>query len=432
MISHFRTVLCLVLLLVTSPWAHAALTIEITEGVEGALPIAIVPFGWQGPSAEPLQDVAGIIAADLARSGRFAPVSRADLPALPHDGSEVDFRRWRALGAENLVVGRIKLMGPGSYAVQFQLFDVYKGSQLTGYSIPTGADELRAAAHHVADIIYEQLTGEPGAFNTRIAYVTADSQEGPSRYTLQVADSDGYGPQAILRSPQPIMSPSWSPDGAQLAYVSFENNRSEVYVQNVANGTRERVSAFPGINGAPAWSPDGNRLALTLSRDGNPDIYVLKLNDRTLSRLTDNGAIDTEATWSPDGKSLVFTSDRGGQPQLYRVAATGGRAQRLTFEGEYNAGASFSPDGKRLALVHGQGGRYRVAVLELESGLLRVVSDGSLDEGPSFAPNGSMILYASQYRGKGVLAAVSVDGRVRQRLVLQEGDVREPAWSPLR
>ncbi|GAB4344922.1 MAG: Tol-Pal system beta propeller repeat protein TolB [Gammaproteobacteria bacterium] len=416
---------------VVTPSARAALTIEITQGIEGALPIAVVPFGWDGATAPP-QDVSAIIANDLRRSGRFAPIPEQDLIARPHDGTQVRFADWRILNVENLLVGRVRAMGPDAYVVQFQLFDVFKGAQLAGYSIPANRENLRRTAHHVADIVYETLTGQRGAFNTRIAYVVAlpAGVDDNARYQLRVADSDGYEPKTILRSPEPLMSPAWSPDGEQLAYVSFENGQPEIFLQHVKSGQRRSVSRYPGINGAPAWSPDGTQLALTLSRKGNPDIYVMDIVSGTLRQLTRNFAIDTEPAWSPDGSQIAFTSDRGGRPQIYQVPARGGRPKRLTFEGSYNARPAFSPDGKQLVFVNGQENKFRIAIMELESGLMRILTDGTLDESPSFAPNGSMLLYATRDRGRGLLAAVSADGRVHQRLVPEAGDVREPAWSP--
>ncbi len=417
------------LLLVSN--AHGALTIEITEGAEGALPIAIVPFGWQGDEGTAPLDVAEVIAGDLAQTGRFQVPPRENLVSEPHKGDEVNFQEWRVLGMENLVVGQLSPAGPDAYLVQFQLFDVFKGEQMAGYSIPSSARELRRTAHHVSDLLYKELTGERGAFNTRIAYVTSEEvSDGKQKYVLQVADADGYNPQTIVESAEPLMSPAWSADGRRIAYVSFEGRRPAVYAQELATGERERIASFAGINGAPAWSPDGQRLALTLSKDGNPDIYIYSLGDKSVRRLSRHYAIDTEAAWSPDGRSLVFTSDRGGKPQIYRVGLDGGRPQRLTFEGDYNARASFSPDGRLLTFVHGERGRFYIAVLELESKRLRVLSRGGLDESPSFAPNGSMIIYATAHNNQGVLAAVSVDGRVHQRLAVQEGNVREPTWSP--
>jgi TolB protein len=412
-------------------WLQAALTIEITQGIEGTVPIAVVPFGADGNRYAPPQDVAQIIASDLARSGRFAPVAEQDLIARPVETSQVRFQDWRTLGVENLVIGKVETVGDNQYQVQFRLFDVFRGRQITGYSLPATAERLRYVAHRISDIIYEQLTGDPGAFATRIAYVISESKNGQEEYQLQLADSDGYDPQTLLTSAQPLMSPAWSPDGRKLAYVSFEKRKPSVFVQDIGSGTRKEVASFAGINGAPAWSPDGRSMAVTLSRDGNPEIYSLRLNDGELKRLTFGAAIDTEPVWSPDGKSIVFTSDRGGSPQLYRMSAQGGRAQRLTFEGNYNASADFAPDGKTVAMVHGESGRYRIAVLDLDSSLLRVVSDGQLDESPSFAPNGSMIIYATESGRRGVLAAVSSDGRFRQRLSLREGNVREPVWSPM-
>ena len=406
----------------------APLTIEITEGVAGALPMAVVPFGGlEDPGAE----IAATVADDLRRSGRFKPMPVSDMLARPHNSSQVQFRDWRVLGMEDLVVGEVLADPQGGYTVRFQLFDVFRGEQLMGYSIPTPPSRLRATAHRISDMIYERLTGEPGAFSTRIAYVTSVmGSDNKLQYSLNVADADGYGQQTVVRSSEPLMSPAWSPQGDRLAYVSFEGKASSIYVQNVATGDREKLVSFKGINGAPAWSPDGRKLAVTLSRDGNPEIYVLSLADKTFLRLTNNFAIDTEAAWSPDGRNIVFTSDRGGKPQIYMVSASGGTARRVTFEGDYNARASYSPDGKLLTMVTRDGGNYRIGVLDLARGLLTVLSDGKLDESPSFAPNGSMIIYATENRGQAVLAAVSVDGQVRQRLALQGGNVREPAWSP--
>jgi TolB protein len=424
----FRTIL--LYLTIGAGTGQAALTIEITQGMEGAMPIAIIPFGWTGSAAAAPENIAAIISSDLSRSGRFAPLPDRDLVAHPTTAEQVQFHNWRMLNVDNLVVGQVTETGAGGYTIQFQLFDVFRGNQLIGYSFPVNHADLRRVAHHISDLIYKELTGEPGAFNTRIAYVTTANTGAQKYYTLLVADSDGYNSQTMLRSKQPLMSPAWSADGKRIAYVSFENKTAEIYTQDVASSARRKLASFKGINGAPAWSPDGRRLALTLSRDGNPEIYTMDLASQALQRLTSNAAIDTEPVWSPDGRSIVFTSDRGGAPQLYRIAASGGRAERLTFEGKYNAGADFSPDGRKLAMVHGEGGVYRIAVLDLETGLLRVLTDGQLDESPSFAPNGSMIIYATGTGNREVLAAVSVDGRFRQRLTLHAGNVREPAWSP--
>lgn len=416
--------------------AQAELTIEITEGTEGALPIAVVPFEWQGDGRAP-QDVAQIVSADLARSGRFSPMAAERLPARPHSANQVDYRTWRDRNMDNLVVGRIQSAAEGGYEVRFQLLDVYRGVQLAGYRIRASADSLRRVAHQISDIVYQTLLGERGAFDTHIAYVTVtESAEGEKIYRLAVADSDGFNEQIVYESSQPVMSPSWAPDGRRLAYVSFSRGRPEIYVQNIVTQESERISDFPGLNGAPTWSPDGRRMALTLSKDGSAEVYVMDLQTRRLTRITNSYSIDTEPEWLPDGNGLVFTSDRGGRPQLYRVAigprGATGSPRRLTFEGGYNAGAAVSPDGTKLAMVHGGGGAFRIAVQDLENGEFQVLTDTRFDESPSFAPNGSMIIYATQAGGSGVLAVVSDDGRAHQRLVLQSGDVREPTWSPFR
>ncbi|MET0050061.1 MAG: Tol-Pal system beta propeller repeat protein TolB [Candidatus Thiodiazotropha sp.] len=419
-------------LLVWQSSAQAELTIEITEGVEGALPIAVVPFGLEGTGRLP-EDVAAVISADLQRSGRFKPVPVKDMLARPSSLEAVDFKDWRALGVENLVVGQVRSNGAGGYQIQFQLLDVFRESQLTGYNIPTTAPNLRSTAHRIADLIYEKLLGVPGAFSTRVAYISSTRQaNGETKVALNVADADGYHPETIVSSTEPLMSPAWSPDGQKIAYVSFEGGQSAIYVQGVYTGQRQKVTNFKGINGAPAWSPDGRKLAMTLSKGGNPDIYVYDLVSRKLTQITRHYAIDTEAAWSPDGRTLVFTSDRGGRPQIYQVSAFGGTPQRVTYQNSYNARASYSPDGRLLALVTREEGNYWIAVLDLESGVMQVLSDGDLDESPSFAPNGSMIIYGAKAGNRGVLAAVSVDGRVKQRLALQEGDVREPDWSPFK
>lgn len=431
--TMMKRIASLLLLLLWAVQASAApLTIEITEGAEGALPIAVVPFGWAGSGALAIgSEIAEIVRSDLQRSGRFAAMPVKDMLARPQSDADVEFRDWKVLGMDNLVVGQVRPNGQGGFLVRFQLFDVFKGEQLIGYNFPTTHRDLRSTAHKIADIIYEKLTGQPGAFDTRIAYVVSTNKtDGTQEVSLKVADADGFEPQTIVTSSEPLMSPSWSPDGRRLAYVSFEQKKASIYIQEVFTGRRQKVASFKGINGAPAWSPDGRNMALTLSKDGNPEIYLLNLNKNSLNRLTNHYAIDTEPAWSPDGRFVIFTSDRGGKPQIYKVPAFGGKVMRVTFEGSYNARASYAPDGESLTLVTRQGGDFRIALLNLSNNALQVLSDGRLDESPSFAPNGSMIIYATKINGKGELAAVSVDGSIRQRLALQEGDVREPVWSP--
>jgi TolB protein len=425
------------LLLLFSSGSHAVLNIEITEGVDGSLPIAVASFKWTGGVKLGDADVSAIIMSDLARSGKFSPLPTKDLIANPYKPEDVHFKSWRMTGVDHLVIGAVELKAEGQYQVQFRLFDILKGEQVLGYSFSATKDSMRSVAHRISDHIIENLTGLSGAFDARIAYVTAEQNNTKKskaiNYLLQVADTDGYNPQTLLTSDEPIMSPAWSPDGRHVVYVSFEHDKPEIFIHDIYTAKRDVVSTYSGINGAPVWSPDGTRLALTLSKDGNPDIYVLYLKDKSLKRITRHWSIDTEAAWMPDGKSLVFTSSRSGKPQLYKVSVVdGSRPQRLTFEGRYNANASVSPDGNTIAFVHGENNSFRIAILYLDTGLVQIVTDGPLDESPEFAPNGSMVLYASQHKGQPVLAAVSTDGRHKQRLGLSEGDVREPAWSSVR
>jgi TolB protein len=419
----------LVLLLAASI-ARAELRIEITQGVSEAVPIAVVPFGFEGPG-RPNVDVAAVIDGNLAFSGRFAPKDRRDMVSRPTRAEDVRLDDWRLLKTDIVVVGTIRPLSGDRFEIEFHVFDVFRGQPLMGYTLPVTADNLRRGAHRISDMIYERITGVPGIFSTRISYVTVDQHNGRPRYRLWLADADGARPTTIAESVQPIMSPAWSPDGRFLAYVSFETGESRIYVQELATGRRQTVSSAPGINGAPAWSPDGKQLALVLGGlDGNPDIHVLTLANKEMRRLTRGPTIDTEPHWAPDGKSLFFTSDRAGGPQVYRVGLNGENPQRVTFQGAYNARPRISPDGEQLAVVHNDRGNFRIALVDLRRGGLRVLSEGRQDESPSFAPNGSMIIYATREGGRGVLAAVSTDGRVRQRIAATEGDVREPVWSP--
>lgn len=390
MIRYSSLFLILWLSLITQ--AHAVLTIEITSGSEGAQPIAIVPFKWIGKGVRPAS-LQNIIAADLQRSGQFSPLPDKDLISQPHKGADVNYKTWRALNIGYLVVGNIQALADESYQVQFQLLDVFKGRQLAGYSIRSLNSGLRRTAHHISDIIYKTITGEEGAFNTHISYITVTRDDkNKKRYQLAIADADGYNEKIIYSSSQPLMSPSWSPDGTRLAYVSFLSGRPEIYVQNIFSAKKEKLASFKGLNNAPRWSPDGRYLALTLSKDGNPEIYVMNVNSRKLTRITRSYAIDTEPEWLPNSDGLIFTSDRGGSPQLYEIKLNRdrpvNRAKRITFEGDYNARSSVSSDGKYIAMVHRTQGKFRIAVLEKDTQHFRVLTDGTLDESPSFAQIG--------------------------------------------
>jgi TolB protein len=416
------------LMLMFSP-LNAALTIEITEGTEGALPIAVVPFDTSKVASKLSADIAQIVTDDLNRSGVLTVLARNSLPAVPHYSHQVKYPEWRAAEQDYLVVGRVLEKSSGQYEIQFQLLDVLRQKQLFGYSFETKNQKLRSSAHEISDLIYQKITGIRGAFDTRIAYIRAQRNQG-RKYILQVADTDGFNAQTVLESDEPLMSPSWSPDGKSLAYVSFENRRPEIFIQHLSTAKRSKISGFKGVNSAPSWSPNGKFMALVLSKDGGPDIYLMNVETKNLTRLTHHRGIDTEPVWSSDGETIIFTSDRSGSPQIYEMAATGGKPSRITFEGGYNSAASVSPDGKYIALVHGEGGQYKIAQLELETGNLVVLTDSSLDESPSFAPNGKMVLYASTRGDNGVLYAVSVDGRGKHTLSDQTGDIREPVWGP--
>jgi TolB protein len=411
----------LVALLVVAAPLRAQLTVEISGTGGNQIPIAVLPFPGESAVQPALTDV---IDADLARSGRFRTLYTG--PQNLNESSPIDFASWRARNADALVAGGVYAVGPGRYEARFRLYDVPKQAQLGGLALNFTAAQSRATGHRIADYIYEKLTGERGVFSTRIAYIVKQG----SRYSLQIADADGANAQTALASPEPIISPAWSPDGARLAYVSFENKRPVVYVHSLATGQRQAVANFPGSNSAPAWSPDGSRLAVVLSREGGSQIFLINADGSGVRRVTSSAAIDTEPTFSPDGQTLYFTSDRGGSPQVYRVGVSGGSPQRVTFDGGYNVSPHLSPDGKLLAYVTRQGSAYRVAVLDLASGQTQIVSDGPRDESPSFAPNGRMIVYASEVGGRGILQATSSDGRIRQRLSVPAADVREPAWGP--
>ncbi|TDX29009.1 TolB protein [Modicisalibacter xianhensis] len=408
--------------------ANADLTIEITKGSDQAIPIAVVPFATQGQGALP-EDIAQIVSDDLARSGQFSPLSRGSLIAQPNRSEDVQYRDWRAVDSNYLVVGQVTPQGDG-YSVQFELMDIYGERRMIGEVVNVGRDQLRSAAHYVSDKVFEAITGIRGAFSTRIAYVTAQGAADNRRYALHVADADGHNSQQILSSQQPILSPAWSPDGNKLAYVSFESGRPAIYIQDLASSQRIQATSFEGINGAPAWSPDGRQLAMSLSKDGQPEIYIMDIASRSFRRLTNNSAIDTEPDWAPDGQSLVFTSDRSGGPQLYRYNLANGQAERITFTGSYNSRGRFSPDGETLFLIHRDDQGFHVAKKDLETDRMTILTDSRWDESPSVAPNGSMVIFATQQGNRGVLGVVSADGNASYRLPSAQGDVREPAWSP--
>jgi len=424
------------LLLALVPLAASAqgLEIDVVGGNAAALPIAVVPMPYQGSGTAPATDVASVVRADLDRSGQFRSLPDRDMAERPTRGAEVNYPTWRLLKQDFLVVGHVLDAGDGGYRVEYELFDVAKQQRLLGFAMTARSNAMRDVAHQIADAIYEKITGVRGAFWTRIAYITASGIGKNSQYALVVADADGYNPQTIVHSAVPLLSPAWSPDGRKLAYVSFDRGNSSIYIQDISSSARELVASFRGINSGPAFSPDGRQLALTLSKSGNPEIYVMDLGSKALRQITNQFGIDTAAVFSPDGGSLYFMSDRGGKPQIYKAPASGGGATRVTFQGSYNADPSVSYDGKKIAMAQGNGNNYRIALLDMSLGSPRwsMLSPGSLDESPSFAPNASMILYAAREGSRGVLYAVSADARVRQRLVLANGDVREPAWGPYR
>jgi len=411
--------------------AWAQLKIEVTNGVADPVPVAIVPFA-KAASADGGLDVAQVVEHDLQGSGRFRALPRTNMPSTPTQPNAVVMSDWKNAGEDYIVVGRVVPMDGGNLAVDFDLLNVLTGQRVGGQRFIGTPGALRNAAHRVSDVVYEKILGIRGAFATRIAYVSVEGQPPAQKFQLIVADADGENQRLVLESRYPLMSPSWSPDGQWLSYVSFENKRSAVYVQFVRTGERRQVSARAGINGAPAWSPDGKKLALTLGgSSGNPDIYILELQTQNLQRVTDDPSIDTEPTWSPDGKFIYFTSDRAGGPQVYRIGVNqGDRPKRITFTGNYNARPRVSADGNQLAVVTLDGGNYRVAVQDLNSGTFRVLSKGHLDESPSFAPNGSTIMYSEREGNRGILATVSVDGLIGLRLKSEQGEVREPAWGP--
>lgn len=411
--------------------AAAQLTVQILRGMAESVPIAVIPLAWEGTTAAPW-DIAATVQADLERSGRFRPLPRAQMLELPHAADAVDVSDWRMLKVDYVLVGRLSALPDGRFEVRYELVSVANGQRLLGTALPVDRNALKLASHRIADAVYERILGVRGAFSTRIAYVAVDGPATARGYRLIITDADGANERVVFASPEPIMSPAWSPDGRSLAYVSFHSGLPAIYVQTLRTGDQVRVSARSGINSAPSYSPDGTQLAVALSRrDGNVDVYLLNLASQELRRLTDDPAIDTEPTWAADGRSIYFTSDRAGAPQVYRQGlGAGDRARRITFEGSYNARPRVSPDGRELAVVTLDRGAYRIGAVDAERGSLRILSGGQLDESPSYSPNGADIIYATRERGRGVLAIVSSDGRIQQRLASSAGEVREPAWSP--
>jgi TolB protein len=408
--------------------ARAELVIEITQGWDNPTAIAVVPFAVQGRSVG-AEDIAAVVQSDLHRSGQFAPVDRRDMLGLPSTKKDVYYRDWRAIETEFLLIGRVTVTD--RMRIDYELYDVLRQKAIYVGFEEGSVNEARMLAHRVSDRVYESLTGIRGAFATRLLYVAVTRVlDGKDYYRLTLADSDGARPIILLESREPVLAPAWSPDGKEIAYVSFESSRPAIYRQNLQTGAREQLTNFHGLNGAPAWSPDGKQMAMVLSKDGSPDIYLMDLASKQLQRITRHYAIDTEPTWMPDGKSLLFTSDRGGRPQIYRYDVASAQTTRLTYEGAYNARARVAQDGRNVVMVHQQNGRFHIALLDLVSDRLQILTSTELDESPSIAPNGSMLLYATKFEGRGILAAVSVDGGVKFRLPARDGDVREPAWSP--
>ena len=419
--------------------ANAILHMEIRGGQASGLPIGIVPFAADDAGKRGMVDFAEVIKSNLENSGQFKATPFQQIKEFPSKRTAVKFAYWKTLGVEDLVIGKVEKTAGSNYTVSFELLDVVRQNAEGNPPVPLLAmkfdnikpEAFRALAHHISDLIFEKLIGVRGIFSTRIAYVSVKQGFRGTTHALEVADADGHNPKTLFSSPFPMMSPAWSPDGRQIAFVSFDKERASVNIIEVSTGRATKVTQFPGINGAPAWSPDGQKLALVLSKEGNPKIYIVDLASKKLSRLTDGTGIDTEPKFAPDGQSIVFTSNRGGKPQIYKVTLITGKVERLTFNGDYNASPSLTPDGKRLVMLHiGDDGLFSIAVQSLSTGELKVLTQTSLNDSPSLAPNGMMVLYGSEVSGRGVLGAVSLDGRIKIRLPAREGNVQEPAWSP--
>ncbi|MDH5736889.1 MAG: Tol-Pal system beta propeller repeat protein TolB [Gammaproteobacteria bacterium] len=427
-IKHRLLMLPAMLILLASS-TQAELRIEVTKGVDNALRVAIVPFDWRERDALP-ENVSAIITNDLKFSGRFETLPVEQMLSMPHRQDQIFFRDWRLLKVEYVLIGRLTRVGEG-VQVNYELYDVHNQSLMLSEAIAGSDKALRDMAHHVSDVMYEKLTGIEGVFSTRIMYVTARGAFNNQTFALNIADADGHRARQLFSSKEPIMSPDWSPDGKKVTYVSYErDSKPAIYLHHLETGRKEQLTNFPGLNGAPSFSPDGKQLAMVLSKGGNPDIYVLDLATRALRRVTRHREIDTEPDWTSDGSAIVFTSNRGAQPQIYRVFLDNLRVERLTYEGDYNARARMLPDNNSLVMVHRREGIFHISLLDMQRRRLFVLTETSLDESPSVAPNGSMLIYATKQNGKDILAAVAIDGGVKFNLPAIEGDVREPAWSP--
>ena len=420
----------LILLLLFCTLAVASdLRIEVTQGLDRPVRIAVVPFERKGWGRLP-EKVSDVVNSDLQLSGRFVTTPVEGMLSRPHRSKEVLYRDWRLLKVEYLVIGSLTIRG-NEIRVEYELHNVFEQSRELSETVVADRNELRDLGHHISDRVFEKLTGMSGAFSTRIMYVTALGSIKDRTYRLNIADSDGFRVETVLETSEPILSPSWAPDGSRIAYVSFEkDSKPAIYLHDLSKKTRRIITNFQGLNGAPSFSPDGQKLALVLSKSGNPDIWTYDLNTRRMAQITRHYGIDTEPSWFPDGRSLIFTSNRGGSPQIYKVDLYDLKIQRLTFEGDYNAGASVLADGSAMVMVHRRNDVYHISLLDLRRGRLSVLTQTSLDESPSIAPNGSMVIYATEDDGQGILAAVSIDGGVRFKLPSSEGEVREPAWSP--
>jgi len=430
-VIRFLKITAIYMLLLQVAIAQSNIVVEITRGLDNPTRIAVVPFSWNGPYRLP-EDVAQVVSDDLRRTGEFETVQRDNMLSMPALRSEVHLGDWRAIRSQYLVIGSMKAEG-NNVALTYSLIDVTTGRTMKQGVIRNQRTQLRDLGHELSDEVYEMLTGYPGIFRTKIAYIRAERNRSDELvYRLVVADQDGYRERTIMRSKDPIMSPSWSPDGTQLAFVSFTGKRPAIYRQNLKTGQTEKLTNFKGINGAPVWSPDGKRLAMVLSKDGDSEIYVMNIASKTFERITHHYSIDTEPAWLPNENALIFTSDRGGRPHIYKVSLDTGRVQRQTFQGIYNARGRVSKDGKYLVMVHrDKGQKFSIAAQDLKSGRVHVLTETKLDESPTIAPNGRVVMYATRDGDKGILSAVAIDGGVRVKLPAAVGDIREPAWSPV-